>query len=299
MNNKRWLDLELRKDPDDLVTLLYALESKHRIDVISIDSPSTLELSLLNKLKNHYNASFDVVITGEHTIYDSNLDVDPLIVDFFNLSTDDTLPFSFPIRDYIFISELHTPSDDCYIEFFGGGSLLTLSILLDKAPNKVIRAVVQGGFAGREFAGDENTLKKFKNRKGDAVPSWNMNLNLKASQKVVSALDVNVSFVSKNICHDSWVYFSDVTELTQKNLFVKFLKTFLSNIPNRKKCMHDLLAYMTLDSPSLVLSKPVELKHDDSDNVKWRSVESKATKHQISISFNKEHYISLIKKVGA
>lgn len=296
---KRWLDLELRKDPDDLFALLYALESTPSVDVVSIDSPSTLELVLLNKLKEIYNVNFDVVITGEHSAYDSNLDVNPIITEMFNLETGGNLPFTIPLNDYIFISDLHVEADKCRIEFFGGGSLVTLATLIDKAPNKITKAVVQGGFAGVGFAGEENTLRKFKKRKGDAVPSWNLNLNLEASKKVVTALGVSISFVSKNICHDSWIYHNDVADLKTNSIFIETLKRYLKFVANQKKCMHDLLAYMSLDTPNLITSKPVNLQWDDSTPTKWSSISSPSKKHQISISFDKERYISLIRQIGA
>ena len=49
INNKKdiWLDLELRKDIDDYISLIFALENNLNIKEVSINNPSKNELCLL------------------------------------------------------------------------------------------------------------------------------------------------------------------------------------------------------------------------------------------------------------
>ena len=54
-----WLDLELRADIDDYITLLYAIETNKNITELSIVNPSINELKLFKYVKEKYNLTFE------------------------------------------------------------------------------------------------------------------------------------------------------------------------------------------------------------------------------------------------
>ena len=83
MKKTYWLDLELREDIDDLITLEYALTNNSNIKVLSIHNPSRKELQLAqlyreDMLKRN-GFCFDLVINGEITEYETENDLSPFI----------------------------------------------------------------------------------------------------------------------------------------------------------------------------------------------------------------------------
>ena len=76
MNNKPiWLDLELRKDIDDYMTLIYALDKDVNIQEISIHNPSMKELKLLKNTLNLYKKNIPIIVSGDITEYPEDEDI--------------------------------------------------------------------------------------------------------------------------------------------------------------------------------------------------------------------------------
>lgn len=278
--NNIWMDLELREDIDDFITLVFALENKYPVSVVSIDNPCLSELGLLNSTLKKFNSSASVVMTGEITEYPDGKGVNVSLISNIDITTDFS---AVPLSDFI------SDFDMSGYTVFCGGSLKTLSELTERFDTNSFDAIIQGGFASYKVVGEENTLKKFKGR--DKVPTWNLNLDLESTKKVLAS-GIRAKFVSKNICHNSFVY---KDKLVNKNTaFNSALNKYFYRNNTDKKCMHDLLAFFTIDK-SLVEFKPVSLNFTNDKIPKWWSELDSESSFSISVSCDYDEFNNLIK----
>lgn len=279
MNNKIWMDLELREDVDDYITLIYALENNVNISVLSINNPSVKELKLFNYALSLFNKNIPVVVSGEISVYDEGKDICAYAEDL--IKGVDVVDY-FLLEDFKITNEL---MKDTIV--FCGGSLTTLAYLTENVDNDLFKACIQGGFASYEVVGIENTLKKFKKRK--AVPSWNLNLDFE-STKIVLESSIDKSFISKNICHNSFV---DIKNISKDTVYGNSLKTFLSGNKYSNKCIHDLLAFVSIFDNDIVTFANVDLKYDDTERVKWWSEMNDNSTTRISVLFDTAAFLDL------
>jgi hypothetical protein len=185
---------------------------------------------------------------------------------------------------------------DTYLEYenvnnrtvFCGGSLFTLAKILENK-EVFIDAYIQGGYAGRGVIELEDELKKFKKRA--KVPTWNLNLDLKASDYVMNAKNVNCNFISKNVCHASLVGIDDLTD--EKTVFNETLKSYFGD-STRQKCLHDLLAFVSIYNDDIVQFKKVDLKRTEDERVKWYSELNNDSNKEISVSFDYSLFLKMI-----
>ncbi|MBM25058.1 MAG: hypothetical protein CL760_05135 [Chloroflexi bacterium] len=319
MKKTYWLDLELREDIDDLITLEYALTNNSNIKVLSIHNPSRKELQLAqlyreDMLKRN-GFCFDLVINGEITEYETENDLSPFIP--YNVliaeSVQDFLPLPFEATFEKDVAEFNAKFEDPDKHFnerlviykledyikkidmkgmtvFCGGSLNTLSVLADNFDCSSFEAYVQGGFASYKIVGSKNTLNRFKDR--EDCPTWNLNLDIEATDKVLKS-DLKIKFISKNICHSAWVHKNDIlknTNMFSTNRFKTYL-SYLSGKKSKKKCLHDVLAFMSIENKELVEFKEVVLNRNNDDIPKWWSELETNSKHSISVSYNYDLFL--------
>jgi hypothetical protein len=281
-----WLDLELREDIDDYLTLVYALEQGVDVRCVSIHNPSVNELKLLELTLNMFGSNADKVISGEITKYPDAKDVHVSLLE----SIKNIVPTNvIPLTEYL--DGYNKPTSS----FFCGGSLYTLSKALAFVPDRHWEAYIQGGYAGPSIVGEENTLKKF--RKREAVPTWNLNLDLSSTDYVMNAANLTATFISKNICHDSWVHKNDIND--NDCVFNRVLSSYFKNNKWPDKCMHDLLAFLTILDSDLVDFVPVTLSHGNEERPKWRSLKDLSSNKRISVSFDKVKFKKTITNYNA
>jgi inosine-uridine nucleoside N-ribohydrolase len=276
-----WLDLELRKDIDDYITLIYALQNNFNIKEVSIHNPSLNELCLLKGTIKQFKKNIPIIYSGEITVYPEGEDLHESLID----KVDKNLISN------IFYCDLNTYLESENINnrtVFCGGSLFTISKILENK-DIFINACIQGGYAGREIIGIENELKKFKKR--EKVPTWNLNLDLKASDYVMNAKNVKCNFISKNVCHASFVGLEDLSD--EKTVFNETMSNYFAG-STRKKCLHDLLAFMTIFNEDIVQFKKVDLKRTEDERVKWYSEINKDSNKEISVSFDYSLFLKMV-----
>ena len=228
-----------------------------------------------------FGSTADKVISGEITEYADNEDIHhSLLPNITNIQPTKLIPLHRYLNRY--------NKEPCVV--FCGGSLYTLSKLLMCVPERHWVAYIQGGYAGPSIVGSENTLKKFKKR--EAVPTWNLNLDMNSTSYVMKASNVTATFISKNICHDSWVHKDDVHD--EKSVFNQVLTEYFKTNKYPEKCMHDLLAFMTIFNEQLVDFLPVQLRHGDEERPKWHSIKNVDSNKRISIKFDKALFKKMI-----
>lgn len=280
---KIWLDLELREDIDDYLTLLFALDNDYEIMGISINNPSIEEIKLTYFTLKECNVEIPLYFSGEITKYSEEKNIKSFLKEKIKDIDEKISVLSFKkLEENLKIIKLTESIVFC------GGSLTTLALFIDNKEND-FEAWIQGGFASYEIVPEDMILKKFKKRK--SVPSWNLNLDIKSTEKVLSSKIVK-HFVSKNICHNSWISESD---LDKENRFTKILREYFKNTKYKDKCLHDVLALISIKN-DIVGFKEVELKKDDSLNPKWYSIGKESTNTFISISCDFEEFKKIIKK---
>jgi inosine-uridine nucleoside N-ribohydrolase len=282
------LDLELREDIDDYLTLVYALEQGFDVHAVSIHNPSINELNVLKNTLSLFKSRALVVVAGDITEYGNGKDIGTSLVKLAN-SADGIEHISLP--EYKAILETKLDAGDDAPTVFCGGSLHTLSNLLKHFPNTHWDACRQGGYAGPSLVGEKNVLKKF--RKREQVPTWNLNLELKATDAVIASKNLSAHFISKNVCHGAWVDKKDIS--SSDTLFNRVLNDYFESSKYNDKCMHDLLAFMTLSDSELVEFKPVTLSHTDEERPKWSSTFNAASNTLISVAFDKRRFSEKIK----
>lgn len=276
MNSPIWLDLELREDIDDILTLIYAIESKANIKAISINNPSENELKLLKGVLDRFNLSLPVYMTGEITRYEPGKDVIDALTRYMSNSAVE------PVN----LSDAPLSALEGAYTVFCGGSLTTLAELSEV--NSSISAVVQGGFASYKLVPEGALLKKFKKR--EKVPTWNLNLDLDATDKVLSS-NISIRFVSKNICHSAFVSDSD---LTTESVMAEVFNNYLSTSEYNDKCLHDVLAFMAIESPEIFTFKPVKLLRTNDERPKWWSKFDSESKRSISVDYDKGAFLNML-----
>lgn len=285
---KLWLDLELRKDIDDYITLITALETDSMdVGYISIHNPSQKELLVLQNTLLKYKDSLSifpkVVISGEITEYleehgDTHECLDKFVIEndsFEYLKLNDVINNDKTLGNFI---------------YFTGGSLYTLSEIMKLYPK--VDAYIQGGYAGKNIVPSDKALKKFKKR--ESVPSWNLNLDIDSTLSVLSHKESNLHFISKNICHASIISQDD---LKGKDGFAIDVLNDYYNANNdarfKKKAMHDVLAFITISNKEFVEFKQVDLipvEVDDGKPMKWKSELNSESNVKISVDFDYEKF---------
>lgn len=306
MKNDLWLDLELREDIDDYATLIYAIENKYNIICLSINNPSIEEIKLFNYTIEKFDLNIPLIISGEITKYSDDKNLHPslmeLIKDYDKVDYEhiNVLPINkldldninHPLR-YLYESRFVFVGGEIEafpITVFCGGSLTTLSILLDLFKDKnAIKAVIQGGFASYKIVAEKDLLKKFKKR--DKVPTWNLNLDIEATKKVLAS-NININFVSKNICHDSHVDLNDLG--SNKSFFNTVLVNYFKDNKYKSKCLHDLLAFLSFNS-DIVEFKKVDLLFTDDEIPKFWSELNDDSNISISVAFSKYKFLDKVK----
>ena len=213
------------------------------------------------------------MVAGDVSVYDALKDIHSSLLA--NIE-------SVEMPSFTFIDEfLKSEKTDCTV-FFCGGSLYTLNQVLKSDLSKNWIAYIQGGYAGASVVGADNVLKKFKGR--EEVPTWNLNLDIESSDSVMDSDNVTCHFISKNVCHNAWVNLSDINSVESE------FKTTLLNYFNRgkwnRKCMHDLLAFMSIYHDDLLSFKPVSLSHTLDERPKWKSTLDANSNKCISVSMN-------------
>lgn len=278
-NKPLWLDLELREDIDDYVTLVFALEKKLNIKEVSIHNPSTNELRLLKQTLYNFKSNASIVVSGKITEYPSDKDIHPTLI---NVESGWTL-HAIPLDEYLASRTIEERA------FFCGGSLYTLSKFIECKTETRLDIYIQGGYAGKDVVGVENVLKKFKKR--DEVPTWNLNLDIESTDKVLLSKNISMNFISKNVCHASFVGSEDLGK--EDTLFNNSLRKYFGE-SSRKKCMHDLLAFLTIFNNDVVEFKRVDLVRSFDERPKWHSVLNPESNKSISASFNHGLFIKMI-----
>ncbi len=281
LNRKNYLlDLELREDIDDYLTLVYALEQGFNIEAVSIHNPSINELNVLKNSLALFKSSAKVVVAGNITEYADGKDIGRSLLKLAH-GADEISHIS--LSEYRALLKTKLDANESAPTVFCGGSLYTLSNLLENFPETHWDACIQGGYAGPSLVGEENVLKKFRRR--EQVPTWNLNLDLEATDAVIASKNVSAHFISKNVCHGAWVDKKDIS--SSDTFFNRVLNDYFENSKYNDKCMHDLLAFMTLSDPKLVEFKPVTLSHTNDERPKWSSTFNTDSNMLISVAFDK------------
>jgi len=275
--NKIWLDLELREDIDDFITLLLAINSGLNITAVSINNPSRHELKLVGYVLRKYCVEARVFMTGSITEYPDKKDTHPVL-----RFTESDLYYE---PELSFISALAEKELSEPFTVFCGGSLTTLNKLVDAGCN--VSAVVQGGYASSLVVPEHAVLKKFDGRA--AVPTWNLNLDLASTDEVL-AKGIDIRFISKNVCHAALVGLEDISNETSFGAGV--LRRYFEYSGYRDKCMHDPLALTTMLNPNIVDFASVEMKRTDDARAKWWAEPRNDSNHTISIDFDKDAFLA-------
>lgn len=274
-----WLDLELRKDVDDALALIFAIQSGLPLKAISIHNPSTNELRLLQGILKYMQTDVPVFFYGAITEYPSGEDIEPSLLPLMVNQAAPLYAVNFKDATPEFIAGEYT--------VFCGGSLATLATLALLNPS--IDAVVQGGYASFEIVPPHAVLKKFNKRK--AVPTWNLNLDMQASNVVINS-GIPVRFVSKNICHSAHASSDDMQPGTfMQQVFSDYLAR--SDYPT--KMLHDVLALMSITSPDIFTFAKVDLHHTDDERLKWWSTLNPNSHMEISIDYDNAAFLQKLR----
>lgn len=286
------LDLELRKDIDDYITLIYALETNKEVQNISIHNPSINELCVLNQTIKEFGKDIEIFYSGVVSTYENGEDIHISLEKHFSFTNKDKEEALNKAKN------INTMNTSEFIEnfeeniIFCGGSLFTLDKILE---NVKVSAYIQGGYAGEKVVGVENVLKKFKNRK--EVPSWNMNLEETSTDKILNSINLlDAHFISKNVCHDSWISLKDIKN--KKSKVYEYLDRYFKDNEYDSKCMHDLVAFMSIFDKSYIEFKKVDILKKTSENshTKWYSELNENSNKKISTKLDMLKLINVLNK---
>ena len=272
-----WLDLELRADIDDYITLLYAIVTNKNITELSIVNPSINELKLFKYVKEKYNLNIPIIYSGKIIDLLGNKGIDHNLLDliqYIELDFDNDI---IHINDYL---KQNINFENKIV--FCGGAFTNLKMILEQNPLQNIIGYLQGGYAGETIVGKENVLEKFKGR--EQVPSWNPNLDLESTNCVLNSNNFKGYFISKNVCHNSWMNEKDFEN--ENSELYQTLKEYFKYNKYESKCMHDLVAFASIFDKSFIEFKRVNLNHTNDKLVSWYSILNENSNIQISTKLN-------------
>jgi len=265
---KIWLDLEIVGDIDDAVTLIFAIETNSNIKAVSLLNPSKEELSFVR-----YWLDFSKKDITLFTHYDkkvkNNNKTHPLIMKYQN-------------EDYP-VYTLNDVTDTQGYVVLGGGAYTIPNLLREKGFDSF---VLKGGFAGTNVC-KRTILEKFEDK--EKCRSFNPNIDIKATREMIDS-QVKIVFISKDICHDSGINIDFV-----KTINYRYTKDFLLQYldeSTRYKMMHDLVAFLYIIDNTFIETTKVSLNED---NRQWFSKHSEFSKKEISIDWNKETFLNLLR----
>ncbi len=265
--NKLWLDLEMTEDINNYIALVYALETKLPISVVSLRNPSIFEYNLIAYTICIYNRNIPLVINGR--IKEKN-SVDnhalKLISYHINSIIDDCYPKPIFLNNFIKNYSIEKTTVFC------SSNLNTLSILISKFDNSLFDSIVN----------IENKID-------------NLNLDVKATEIVLkSKLDIN--FISNGFFNG--LSFSKKDIGVNNNLFNSILNIVLSHNHNShsEEYMHNLLALNTFENKSFIDFKKVSFQRNN-DNTKWNLEENKDSNHKIAVKCDLDYFYNKIKEI--
>jgi len=272
------LDLELRDDIDDCLLLLYCLINKIDIYAIILTSPTRLEVQLANSVIARYSVNTRLIINNSRELLVNN-DVNNCLM--FMMSDVEDLSIDIDSNNAF-------DSEHQYI-YMCGGALTSLQHLMNKI--NISKAYIQGGFAGSDVCGIENTLYKFRKRK--YVPSWNFNLDSEATKNVLTNTNFPIFLISKNVTHGVIIYDYDMYDFKNCSDIFTALNSLFNISIRQQKALHDLLLIMSHLDDSLVEYTQVNIKDrvSDSGKIAWSSEMSNNSNVFISIKADKAKII--------
>lgn len=225
---KLWLDLELRENVDDFFTLVYALENRFPIEVISIVDPTINELKLINYTLTLFNRKdIPFLLYGSITERTDKEDVSPFLL---SLCENYKPIQSLSMNNFMYDVDMGNMTVFC------GGSLEMLSDLVLLFKNNAFDSIAQGCFSD--------------------------NVDIDQANTVIQS-EINKFFVSKDVSNDAFIYKNDIKDVD--SIFSNLLYRFLEDNKIDSYLMPNLLTLLTVIDQDLVCfapSKIKNLKHD-------------------------------------
>lgn len=263
---KLWLDLEIKEEVNDYIALVYALEKKLPISVVSLKNPTVFEYHLVAYTICIYNRNIPLVINGkikEHNNV-SNYTLE-LISYHINSIIDDCYPKPIFLNDFIKDYPIEKTTVFCC------SSLNTLSILVSRFDNSLFDSIVQSG-------------SYFNNIETLDIEAANIVLESKIHMKIISNnIFNNLSFSKENIG-------------VNNNLFNAILNIVISHSSNSEKYMNNLLALSVFEKNSFIEFKRV-LFCINNNNKEWEFKDNKDSNHEIAIKCNLDYFYNKIKEI--
>lgn len=262
---KLWLDLEITEDINNYIALVYALEAKLPISVVSLRNPTFFEYYLVAYTICIYNENISLVINGSIKEKNSvNNETLELISYHINSIIDDCNSKPIFLNDFI----KNYPIEKTTV--FCGGSLNTLSMLVSKFDNSLFDSIVN----------IENKMK-------------NLSLEEEATNIVLKS-KLNINFISNDVFKNFSFSKEDIG--FNNNLFNSILNIVLSHNSNSEEYMHNLLALNTFENNSFIDFKKVSFQKNN-DNTKWNLEDNKDSNHKIAVKCDLDYFYNKIKEI--
>ena len=265
---KLWLDLELSGDIDDALVLIYALENGLEVGAVSLLNPTKEELGFTKRKMDEYSYSGALFVHFDKTIKNTNR-TDKMILSeskYEGTRVEQSLSEITDRENYIVL---------------GGGAYTIPNILRKEGFDEF---VLQGGFAGANVV--KNPIRKFVEKYEAA--SWNPNLDIKSTNEMITYVR-KLTFISKDICHDSDV---SIDDLTGNSDTIEFLKRYFGN-SKKRKALHDLVALFYILEPDFIDLLKVEMIENQG---KWHSKYQQFSWKKISIGWNKKRFLEILNR---
>lgn len=271
-------------DPDDFLTLLFALESPDiEIKAINLVPGFPEQIGLIQWALSEHGKTATIPV-GCFDIDNKNNRKKSAVSNWHN-----KLGFSWKsstnAQDGCSIIREHVMED---VVYFIGSPPRNIGKYLKDNKLKCKSIVFQGGFAGDSLVKKENRLPKFDGK--ETCPTFNLNGHKKSTMRVLEQ-SVSISFVSKNVCHGI-LYdkeFHETIKNRHKLIYDFMSKTYIKL--DKVKALHDPFAFSTIIDDSIVEWKKVDLYCIKGE---WGSVANVRSNKRISISGNKDKFVQAI-----
>ncbi|MCD6069242.1 MAG: inosine-uridine preferring nucleoside hydrolase superfamily [Bacteroidetes bacterium] len=136
-----------------------------------------------------------------------------------------------------------------------GAALTNVHALQETTDIFFSRWFCQGGFAGDNIVPKEHRLEKFDGM--ITCPTFNLNGNPIAAEKLLSLPMQERRLISKNVCHGAIFTKANAELLIPYRQHNKGLDLFLQAVSIKEKALHDTVAALLSIDPSLALWKEV------------------------------------------
>ena len=231
------VETDIGHDPDDLFALCYLIATGVNIKALLVHPGDPDQIAVAKVVRKFFGLNFPIGSDKENRTKNSSGRLHHWLCRQYGEDLNSK-------ADGLSMDILLDTQSENGNEFFIMGPATTIGNYLEKSGEPVRRATMQGGFLSYDLCPHPG-LKLHKFIGKTSMPTFNLNGDIKAGQKFLSANIKERRMVGKNLCHkmvfhrDDWLTKYSNGQLHMPELFVRAANYYFYTLHNHDKIFHD------------------------------------------------------------